>query len=76
MCWLNIEGDSKFRESKVFTMHKRRSHGRNIWWKFIGSERNKDHQGVDQIIILKKTLVDMIIQQVMNKYLDHGYTVS
>ncbi len=32
--------------------------------------------GIDQIIVLEKTLVNLISQQVMNKYLDHGYTIS
>jgi hypothetical protein len=32
--------------------------------------------GTDQIVILEINLVNMISQQVMNKYLDHGYTIS
>ncbi len=32
--------------------------------------------GIDQIVISKKTLVNLINQHVMNKYPDHGYTIS
>jgi hypothetical protein len=31
--------------------------------------------GIDHTIVLKKTLVNLISQQVMNKYLDHGQTI-
>jgi hypothetical protein len=30
MCKLDIEGDSEFKGSKVFTIHKRRPHGKKF----------------------------------------------
>jgi hypothetical protein len=45
------------------------------------NENSKDQRqtktiGINQTIILEKVVVNTISRQVMNKYLDHGYTIS
>ncbi len=39
-------------------------------------QRERKTIGTFQTMVSEKTLVNLISQKVMNKYLDHGYTIS